>query len=282
MNTHGLRGPALALVVGLLMTTGAAGQTSPPASPPVTPPSASEPEKPEFKLVLEPKAMELLKITSARLAAAKTMSFTAVAGYEYPSRLEPPIVYSVRYDVTMRRPDKLKIVVPGDGPASEFYYDGKSMMAYAPKEDLVAIGNAPPTIEATLKEAYKSAAIFYPFMDLLVDDPYVALTEGATLAFYIGTSEVVDGIKTDMVAWADDDVFLQIWIGVDDKLPHRVRAVYSADPQRLRHELELSNWQIDPTLAPDAFASQKAQAGKHIAFANPAAAPPPGVKPLVK
>src|SRR5690349_826679 len=129
MNTHGLRGPALALVVGLLMTTGAAGQTSPPASPPVTPPSASEPEKPEFKLVLEPNAMELLKVTSARLAAAKAMSFTAVAGYEYPSRLGPPIVYSVRYDVTMRRPDKLKIVVPGDGPASEFYYDGKSMMA---------------------------------------------------------------------------------------------------------------------------------------------------------
>ena len=41
----------------------------------------------------------------------------------------------MRYDVTMQRPDKLKILMPGDGPASEFYYDGKAMMAYAPAED---------------------------------------------------------------------------------------------------------------------------------------------------
>ena len=78
--------------------------------------------------------MDLLKATSARLAAAKSMSFTATVGYEFPSKLGPPIAYTMRYDVTMQRPDKLKIVMPGDGPASEFYYDGKTMMAYAPAE----------------------------------------------------------------------------------------------------------------------------------------------------
>ena len=48
------------------------------------------------------------------------------------------------------------------------------------------------------------------------------LTDGAILAFYIGQSEVIGGVKTDMVAWANKDVFLQIWIGVDDKLPRGV------------------------------------------------------------
>ena len=71
------------------------------------------------------------------------MSFTATVGYEYPSKLGPPIVYTMRYDVTMQRPDKLKVVMPGDGPASEFYYDGKAMMAYAPAENLVAVADAP-------------------------------------------------------------------------------------------------------------------------------------------
>ena len=52
-------------------------------------------------------------------------------------------------------------------------------------------------------------------------DPFAALTDGAILAFYIGPSGVVGGTKTDMVAWANDDVFLQIWIGADDKLPRR-------------------------------------------------------------
>ena len=188
----------------------------------------------------------------------------------------------MRYDVTMQRPDKLKILMPGDGPASEFYYDGKAMMAYAPAENLVAVADAPPTIDAALKAAYKTAAIFFPFTDLLVTDPYAALTDGAILAFYIGPSGVVGGTKTDMVAWANKDVFLQIWIGVDDKLPRRIRAVYAADPLQLRHELELSNWQIDLGGRADAFTSKKALAAARIAVREPGPAAPPGVKPLVK
>jgi hypothetical protein len=279
-------------VLGLLMTAGASAQTpstptpsdqtSPPQSAATTsPPAASAPSEPEFKLILEPRAMALLKATSDRLAAAKALSFTAVVGYEFPSKLGPPIVYTSRYDVTMQRPAKLKIVMPGDGPASEFYYDGKTMMAYAPAQNLVATAKAPPTIEAALMEAFKTAAIYYPFTDLLVADPYAALTNGATLAFYIGPSGVVGGVKTDMVAWANDDVFLQIWIGADDKLPHRVRAVYSADPLRLRHEMDITNWRIDPVIAPGVFTSAKALAAKPIMFANPVSALPQGMKPIV-
>jgi hypothetical protein len=274
-----------ALVVGLLVTGGIAAQ-SPPSAKAGAPSQTAKPAKksvePAFKMVLEPRAMELLKATSARLAAAKSMSFTATVNYEYPSQLGPPIAYTMRYDVTMQRPDKLKVVMPGDGPASEFYYDGKVMMAYAPAENLVAVAAAPATIDAALKTAYDTAAIYYPFNDLLVTDPYAALTDGAILAFYVGPSGVVGGTKTDMVVWANEDVFLQIWIGVDDKLPRRLRAIFRTDPLELRHEMELSNWQLDGPIAQDTFASQKAQAAKRIAFASPAAAPPPGVKPMAK
>ena len=47
-------------------------------------------------------------------------------GYEYPSKLGPALLYTMRYDVDLQRPDKLRVIVPGDGPASEFYYDGKN------------------------------------------------------------------------------------------------------------------------------------------------------------
>ena len=289
MQVVGPAGAALALAVGLLATASVTAQTPPDAKQAAAPSKAAKsaqpakkPGAPEYKLVLEPKAMDLLKATSARLAAAKSMTFTASVGYEFPSKLGPPIVYTMRYDVTMQRPDKLKIVMPGDGPASEFYYDGKTMMAYAPAENLVGVADAPPTIDAALMAAYNTAAIFFPFTDLLVADPYVAMTDGAILAFYIGPSGVVGGVKTDMVAWANKDLFLQIWIGVDDKLPRRVRAIYAADPLQLRNELELSNWQLDSTIAADAFTSQKALAAPRIALASPTSGAPPGLKPLVK
>ena len=243
----GLRTIAAACAIAALATVPAAlARDATPARPPAAQPPASGSAKPApGKMVLEPKAMELLKAASERLAAAKSMSFTAVVSYEYPSQLGPPIQYTVRYDVAMQRPDKLRVIIPGDGPASEFYYDGKTMMAYAPAENLVAVADAPPTIEGALKAAFEQADIYYPFTDLLVADPYAALTNGAILAFYIGPSGNVGGVKTDMVAWANPDVFLQIWIGADDKLPRRVRAIYRDDPASLRHELDLSDWQID-------------------------------------
>ena len=121
---------------------------------------------------LEPKAIEILKAASSRLAAARTMSFTAVVSYESPSRLGTPLVYTTKSEVTLQRPDKLRVITPGDGPASEFYYDGKKMMAFAPAENLVAVAEAPPTIDAALKAAYDSAAIYFPFTDVIVADPY--------------------------------------------------------------------------------------------------------------
>jgi len=280
---------ALGVVAWLALAVTVGAQTTAPANAPATAkqaapaktakPAAKKPAVEKFKLVLEPRAMDLLKAASDKLAAAKTMSFTALASYEYPSKLGPPIVYTTRYDVTMQRPDKLRILIPGDGPASEYYYDGKTAIAYAPAENLAAIADAPPTIDATLEQAYKKAAIFFPFEDLLVADPYAAMTNGAILAFYIGPSGVVGGVKTDMVAWANNDVFLQIWIGADDKLPRRVRAMYRTDPLALRHQVDLSNWQLDQAVSADTFTSAKAQSAGRMAFAAPAP-PPKGVKPL--
>jgi len=276
----GWAGLLAAMILGL--SAPVAAQNAPAAKPAATTKAAKPAPKakaPEFKMVLEPRAMDLLKAMSERLASAKTLSFTAAAGFEFPSKLGPPIVYTTRYDVALQRPDRFRVLMPGDGPASQFYYDGKSMIAYAPVENLAAIAEAPPTIDAMLKRAYESASIYFPFTDLVLADPYSALA-GGKLAFYIGPSGTVGGVKTEMVAWANDDVFLQIWIGVDDKLPRRVRAMFSADPLMLRHDLELSNWQLNGPVAAEAFASAKVATAGRMSFATPTVKLPPGMKPL--
>ncbi len=128
--------------------------------------------------MLEAKAIDILKASSARLAAAKSMSFTAVVSYESQSRFGPALVFTTKSDVTLQRPDKLRVITFGDGPPSEFYYNGKTMMAFAPAENLVAVADAPPTIDATLKAAFDSAAIYFPFTDLIVADPYKDIADG--------------------------------------------------------------------------------------------------------
>ena len=272
----------LALMLGAALAASVAAQT-PPAAKAAAPAAKAAPKKaaPQpAQPIIEQRAVDLLQAMSARLAAAKSLAFTAIASYEYPSRLGPPIVYTVRYDVALQRPNQLKVVIPGDGPASEFYWDGKEMIAFAPAENLVAVAPAPPAIDAALKQAFDTAAIYFPFTDLLLPDPYGAISAGAKLAFVIGPSAVVGGVKTDMVVWANDDVFLQIWIGADDKLPRRIRAQFSADPKRLRHDLELSNWQVDGAIPAETFDTTKARAGMPMAFAAPGRKVPIGVRPV--
>ena len=273
---------ALLLSAGLIFAMAAEAQQAPAKPKASKPAAAKQHAAPAAQFVLEPRAIELLKASSARLAAAKSIAFTAVVSYESPSRLGPPLVYATKSEVTLQRPDKLKVVSLGDGPASEFYYDGKVMMAFAPGENLVAVAAAPPTVDAALAAAYDSAAIYFPFTDVMVADPYKDIAGGLKTAFYIGQSNIVGGTTTDMVAYVTGDVFVQIWIGAEDKLPRRVYAVYLTDRARLRHVLELSNWQLDAAIAADAFVSAKAASAPRMAFARPGATDAPGMKPPPK
>ncbi|HYN59776.1 MAG TPA: DUF2092 domain-containing protein [Rubrivivax sp.] len=282
---HAAASRAAAALACLVLATSTLAQGTTPAAKPAqaAKPAAKAAKPPRVPLLVEQRALDIIKATSARLAAAKAMSFSAIVDIEYPSKLGPPLAYPVRYDVAMQRPDKLRVLQSGAGAANEFYYDGKMMMAYVPEANLVAVADAPPTIEAALKLASDRAAIYYPFMDLLLPDPYAAFTNKVLHAFYIGPSGAVGGVPTEAVAWATNDVFIQMWVGTEDKLPRRIRAMFAMDPLKLRHDMQLSNWQIDPTHAAETFASQKAQSAPRIPFAKPAAvAPPPGSKAAPK
>jgi hypothetical protein len=256
--------PAL-IIVAASCGAGLASQALAQASAP------SAPSAPQ----LEPKAIEVLKAACAKLASAQSMSFTALVTYESPSRLGFPLAYGTKSDVLFQRPNGLRVLTPGDGPASDFYYDGKKMMAYAPAEDLVAIADAPPTVDGMLETAFRSAAVYFPFDDLLVSDPYKDIAQDLRIAFYIGQSKIVGGTTTDVVAYDTGGVFIEAWIGTEDKLPRVLRAIYADDPLELRHNLVITNWQLDPTIPADSFSSAKAAAGKRIPFASPTL--PPGM-----
>jgi hypothetical protein len=275
MNWGRFFGCALLLAASAGLAANANAQ-QPQQGPPAASATPSSPATPSPASALEPKAIDLLKASSQRLAAARSMTFTAVVSYENPSRLGPPLIYTTRSDVTLQRPNRLRVITPGDGPASEFYYDGKTVVAFAPAENLVAVAEAPPTIDATLEAAYHYAAIYFPFSDVMVSDPYEDIAKSLELAFYIGQSREVGGTTTDMVAYVAHGVFVQIWIGAEDRLPRRARAVFRNDPVQLRHQVEFSHWQLDGAIPADAFASAKAGSATRIPFARPDAKLPPG------
>src|SRR5438128_3438995 len=279
---HTCRWWALLLISAALLATPTAESKPPTAKKKGKAAAAEATPAPEASPALEPKAIEILKAASSRLAAAHTLKFTAIEFYESSSRQGHPLSLTTKSEVTLQRPDKLRVIMSADGPASEFYYDGKKMMAYAPAENLVAVAEAPPTIDAALEAAYHSAAIYFTFTDLIVADPYKDMAEGLTLAYYIGQSRVVGATTTDMLAYVDKGVFVQIWIGAEDKLPRLLHAIYLDDPERLRHNLILSDWQLDAAIPADTFGSSKAASANPMPFAHPHPEPSPGAEPPAK
>jgi hypothetical protein len=239
---------------------------------PAPPAATAAPATPDLgaRVEIEPAALALVKAMSEKLAAAKTMSFTAVTTYESPDRTGEPLAYFTRSQVTLQRPDKLRVITPGDGPRTEFYYDGKTAQAYEPAVNLVAVAEAPDTIDAMLRAAFEKAAIYFPFTDVIVSDPLKMITENLRIAFVVGKSIVVGDVPTDIVVLVGPFVHVQLWIGSDDKLPRLARAIFIGDPSHYRHTVALSDWKLDQPVAADAFTSAALAGARKVEFVPPA------------
>ncbi len=270
------------LSLALALGAGAAFAAAQAAAPTPKPPARAKAAKPAPPPVFDPKAIEVLKASCEKLAAAGSMSFTALGAYEVTSLAGPPIVYGRIYETTLQRPDKLKVLTLGDGPVTEFYDDGKVMMSFHPAENLVAVTDAPPTIDAALEKIFDVAGTYFPFTDVIVSNPWKDLSDGLTTAFYLGESMLVGGTTTDVIAYEDDGVFVQMWIGKEDRLPRMARAIYYDDPFNLRHSVQFSNWQLNPSVDANGFTTAKAAGADRIAFGNPRmkSENPPGARPI--
>jgi len=260
---------AASLAVTALSISMALAQQQPQQQPATQAP-ASPPDL-GLKVEVDPAAMALVKAMADKLAAAKSISFTALTTFESPDRTGLPLAYTTLSQVTMQRPNKLKVVSPGDGPRTEFYYDGKTVNAYEPAAKLVATVDAPDTIDAMLRAAFQRAAIYFPFTDLVVSDPMKAIGENLRVAFVVGKSTVVGGVSTDIVVLVGKFAHVQLWIGSDDKLPRMALAIFLEDPARYRHTVQFSDWKIDPALGADAFAFTAPAGTARIPFAPPGA-----------
>jgi hypothetical protein len=210
---------------------------------------------------------------SERLAAARSMSFTAQVTYEASEPLGPALAFTTISEVLMQRPDKLRVMTLGDGPASEFYYDGKTMTAFSPAENSGRRHRRAGDDRRQRSRRHSESAASTSRSPTCCSPTPTATRRGPDHAFYIGQSKVVGGTTTDMVAFVNDEVFVQIWIGAEDKLPRMLRAVYRRDPLRLRHQMELSNWKLDPVVAASDFTTAKSASAVAIPFAHPAAKP---------
>ena len=259
---------AVAMAVATLSMAKAQQQPQQPQPPPAASAPAAQPDL-GLKVEIEPAAVALVKAMCDKLAAAKTMSFTAVVTYESPDRTGEPLAYATLSQVALQRPNKLRVITLGDGPRNDFYYDGTTVQAYEPAANLLATVKAPDTLDDMLRAAYEYASIYFPFADVIVSDPFKMVSDNLRAAFVVGKSIVVGNVPTDIVVLVGKYVHVQLWIGSDDRLPRMARAIFVGDPAHYRHTVQFSDWKIDPVLPPDTFSFTPPANVARVPFARP-------------
>ena len=206
---------------------------------------------------IEQGALDIIKAMSATLAGAKTLQFQARVQSEAPSIDGIPVIYTSLSDFALQRPNKLAVASSGQGLPSELVYDGKIVIGSTPQTDIIAVTNAPDTIDAMAEFMFEKAGIYFPGGMILLSDPYTNLTGDLRAAFIVEKSRLVGGVETDVVVMAGSGVEGQFWIGSTDKLPHMISMIYTKEPNRPRVTIEFKNWKVNAPIEAKRFSTEK-------------------------
>jgi hypothetical protein len=244
--------PAAALAQGEPTAVGSPGNDSKSSSPAVAP-------------IREQKALDLLKRMSETLAAAKAFTYRSRGAIELRAKTGQFVTLFGESEVALERPNKLHVRVTGEVPNFQLYYDGQSITAYAPKDNVYSTSSAPKSIDETLEFLQKKANIHFPSSDLMVADPYAMLTQDLGSGFVVGPA-TVDGSACEHLAFRTSDSNWEIWIDGKSALPRRLLVTYTTVANFPRLAVEFSSWNLAPKLAASGFEFTKPAGARQIDF----------------
>ena len=246
----------------LLALGGGAALAQPPESG--SPPPATATAK-------DPEALALLKRMCDRLEAAKTFTVRGRASLELPVAGGQLATFFNDFDVAVRRPDGLAAHRVGDLPEFRFAFDGKAMTVHAPGVGKWATTSAPATVDAMLPAAGEQGGLNMPFDELLVADPYTAVTAGITEALRVEPA-TIQGKKVEHLVLSSPTLKVEYWIDPSTTLPARSLVIYVDHLLRPHFMVEYAEWKLDPKLPDATFALPRPQGATEVNFRDAAGA----------
>src|SRR5262245_6017165 len=195
---------------------------------------------------------DMLKATSAKIAAAKAFSFTVDETAERTSRNGTKRVEHIERQVTVRRPDRLWFRTTGDRDVERFY-DGMRMTLLFHGQKVFGIIPTPATIDETVHVLSERYDVPLPIGDLIVTDPHKSLISSQTTGGWQG-EEDVNGVRSARLDWHHPNVDWSIWIPVSgDPLPTKLFVNYKSRRRALTGLFR--DWNLAPQITDATFQS---------------------------
>jgi hypothetical protein len=197
---------------------------------------------------VDPVAVQTLKKMADYLDGLKQFSGNGQIIVEEMLSSGHRVDYDLSVNVTVKRPNKMRVVRTGELMNQRFFYDGKTMMVYNPDQKVYATDKAPDTIEKVITFARETAGVLLPAADLIYRNAFPLMMQDVTLAVVVGKS-VVGGVRCDHLLFSRPEVDFQVWVSEGKQpWPRKYVVTETGTPEKLAITAFLTNWNIAPAV----------------------------------
>lgn len=248
------RASALCLALGGLAAAAGADEPAPDAAPPA----------------VDPRAMAVLTRMLDALGSVPSLHVRVEEEYDVVRESGDTLSFGRVSDVTLRRPDRLRIEVTEDGGAQRvFSADGRHVVLLDRRENWFAAAERGSDLDGALAFLQDDAGVELAMAPLFSSRLRELLLEDVTSAHLVAR-KTLDGEELDHIALRYGDVGLQLWVpAAGYALPRRLSLRFDAARGSPRLRADFREWDLEPHVPDAVFAFDPPEGVRAVPFALP-------------
>jgi hypothetical protein len=228
--------------------------------------TAQTAKPPPATAAIEPKAIEALKTMGAYLRTLKIFTVRSETAIDEVLDTGQKVQFGGTVEYRVRAPNRLRADVNSDRKQRQYFYDGKTLTVYGPRNRYYASTPASGSIAELLQTADAKYGIEMPLADLFLWGTDKAGLDDIKSAIYIGPARI-GGVDTDHYAYRQQDVDWQLWIERGKTpFPRKLVITTAQEPSQPQYVAVLK-WDLAPKLDDAVFSFAPPKDAKRIVFA---------------
>ena len=215
---------------------------------------------------IDDKAAEILRQMSDFIESQEKFSFYAETERDILTMNGVYIQVNHEGSTVVNRPNQFRANITGELIKRELLYDGSKVTVVDTERNLYARGDVTDNMDETLDTLIQKLNVDMPLAELLYSDIYKGLIKGVQAGFYFGMTEIED-VPCHHLVFVQESIDWQVWIE-DGETPllRKVAIAYKEQEGVPRYTAILSDWDLQPEIAPDQFTFTPPANSKEVEF----------------
>lgn len=231
-------------------------------------PSSGSDEPVQAQPEMQPQAVDALNRLGQYLRSLHSFRIDADSVTDAILTTGQNVGFLHRTEMSVQRPDKVRVVVTGSRAPKGLVYDGHTFVLFNDTHNYYSKVPAPPTIRQLIADADEKYGVQLPLVDLFYWGEQSDDEKDLTSALFIGLDKV-DGKWCNHYAYQQPGLDWELWIqSGSHPLPCRFVITDTTQPSRPQHAVNY-HWTLNPAFDAATFTFHPGPNAKEIPLRPP-------------